>query len=205
MNKRYLISYAILLIALISMPLQAKGEDPKDFVDDLTTKVIKTLSQNQAKIKNNPKKLYEIIENLIVPNVDFYEMSRWVAGRTAWKKSSKSAQKQFMDEFKSLVINAYAHALNGVHDEKIEFLPIRADIENKKRVSVTSLVYDKQRGKIRMVYRLIRHKNSWKFYDVVIEGVSILKGYQAQFSEDIRQNGLLAVAKKIQRHNNEEK
>ena len=50
-------------------------------------------------------------------------------------------------------------------------------------------------------YRLVSKENTWKVYDVIIEGVSILNGFRAQFGDYIRQHGLVAVTEKIKQHN----
>ena len=38
---------------------------------------------------------------------------------------------------------------------------------------------------------------SWKVYDIVIEGVSLVTNYRGQFAQEIRQNGLDSLIKKL--------
>ncbi len=55
------------------------------------------------------------------------------------------------------------------------------------------------KNNIRVDYRLIKQNNKWYVYDIIIEGVSILQGFQAQFSNEIRQKGLDAVTAQLLR------
>jgi len=48
----------------------------------------------------------------------------------------------------------------------------------------------------------VQKKGSWKVYDITIEGVSLLKGFKSQFSQDIQQGGLDPVIHKMKEHNN---
>ncbi len=76
---------------------------------------------------------------------------------------------------------------------------------NKERIQVSSTMIRQTTKKdtIRLDYRLIKKDNKWYVYDIIIEGVSILQGFQAQFSNLIRQKGLPTVITQIQEHNRE--
>jgi len=41
---------------------------------------------------------------------------------------------------------------------------------------------------IPMDYRMILHNAQWKVYDVIIEGVSLVKNYRSQFKEILARN-----------------
>jgi phospholipid transport system substrate-binding protein len=44
-------------------------------------------------------------------------------------------------------------------------------------------------------------ENGWKVYDIVIEGVSLVTNYRSQFSNEIRQNGIDSLNKKLAEKN----
>jgi len=174
-------------------------EDPVSFLEKLSLQVMGNLKDNKEEIQKNGSKIYEIVNKDIVPYVDFEEMSRWVAGRAAWAKSSKAEQASFVHEFKRLVVKTYATALVGFADEQVVFPAQNADT-SRKRLEIVS--YVKRRGDtISIKYRLLKTANSWKVYDAEVEGVSILRGFMAQFSSDVRLNGLTAVTRRIKLHN----
>jgi phospholipid transport system substrate-binding protein len=180
-------------------------EDPIAFLTKVTNDVLDSLKKNKDRIKSNPEELYNISLKLILPYADFEEMSRWVAGRKIWDKVTPEQKKRFVEEFQSLVLHTYMSALQKYTDEKIEFTPLKGSSrknDNAKRIQISSKIRKSNGQVIQMEYRLINEDNGeWKVYDLIIEGISILKGFQAQFSEQIKQNGLASVTEQIRKHN----
>lgn len=174
--------------------------DPITMLRGVTDNVLHALKENKSELNAKSKKIYDVADQYILPYVDFNEMSTWVAGRTAWGKASESEKAQFISAFKILVVRTYATALNSYSNETVEFGQQKIDT-SKNRVQVTSWIKRPNKENIRLDYRLIKHGNSWLVYDVVIEGVSILQGFQAQFTDKIRQQGLQKVIGEIQVHN----
>jgi phospholipid transport system substrate-binding protein len=180
---------------------QAAVQDPIAMLKGVTNNVLRALKQYHISKSSSPKQLDVVIDEYVLPYVDFNEMSTWVAGRKAWANASEASRKEFIKQFQILVIRTYATALNSYSDETIEFVPQKIDT-SKKRVQVSSYIKRPNKENIRLDYRLIKNGNSWLVYDMIIEGVSILQGFQAQFSDKIRQKGLDPVIQEIKEHNN---
>ncbi len=224
MNRNKKMQYYALLVALVflmigaviaapqpTQPTQDKSvatenapavEDPVKMLRGITSNVLHALETR--KNHDDLDGIYAMVDNFVLPYVDFDEMSQWVAGRTVWSKADAATRKQFIEAFKILVVRTYATALNNYTNEKIEFSKQKLNLQ-KERIQVNSVIV-RQSGKkenIRLDYRLIKKDNKWYVYDVIIEGVSILQGFQAQFSNEIRQKGLQKVTAQIQEHNRE--
>jgi len=175
-------------------------EDPQGMMKSLTDKVMNALRTNREALKSNPGKIYSLVDTIIIPHADFAEMGRWVVGRNAWQASSDALKQEFIKEFKTLVVRTYASALLGYTDQTVEFLPLRGGAGGE-RVQVSSLVRQAGKKPLRLDYRLIKQGGNWKLYDIIIEGISIVQGYRAQFANDARSGGLQAVIDKIRIHN----
>ena len=65
-------------------------------------------------------------------------------------------------------------------DEKVEVS--REKLFSDTKAEVQSKVVAPS-GNIPIVYRMILKKNNWKVYDVIIEGVSLIKNYRTQFND----------------------
>lgn len=174
---------------------------PEVLLKEVTNEMLQALKENDNAIKQNPGRLISIIENILVPHVDIYDMSRWVVGRNAWLKASKDQRKKFAQEFKDLMIRTYASSLTAYSNQTIIYNPVRGDVSNKKRVQVSSQILESGRSPIHVDYRLVQKKGRWKVYDINIEGVSLLKGFKSQFAQDIQQGGLDPVIEKMKKHN----
>jgi len=165
------------------------SEDPVVMLKRVTDQVMRTLKQNQDSYRSNPTKIYGLVNGFIVPHADFEEMARWIVGKNAWTRASPHTQQVFVQALKNLVIRTYSRSLLNYTNHNIDFLPLRESPNNKKRIQVSSIVRDGSRV-LRLDYRLIDSTSGWKVYDIIIEGVSLTQGYRAQFSDDVRRNGV---------------
>ena len=62
-------------------------------------------------------------------------------------------------------------------DEKIIY---ESPIQIKKKIQIQTYLFSKDE-KTSILYKLYKHRNEWKIYDIEIEGVSIIRSYRAQF------------------------
>lgn len=178
----------------------AAVEDPVKMLKSVSDSVLKALKDNGTALDANPNKIYDFVDKLIIPYVDFNEMSTWVAGRTVWGKASEKMRDDFVKEFQILVVRTYAIALRNYRNETVYFAPQKVDL-TKDRIQITSTIVRTSKENINLNYRLVKHENKWLVYDIIIEGVSILQGFQAQFTNEIRQKGLDKVIAQIKEHN----
>jgi phospholipid transport system substrate-binding protein len=193
------------LFSLVGATPAFSLQDPIVMLKSVTDNVMRELHTHRQEVRQNSGKLYALVDHLILPHVDFSEMARWVVGRNAWKSADNATQNAFVEEFKTMVVRSYARSLLEYTDQKIEFLPLRGAIEGKQRIKVLSLIKENGKSPIHMDYHLIRAENNWKVYDIIVEGVSLMQGYRAQFAEDIRQGGLAAAIDRMHRHNGQRK
>ena len=208
MIKKLLVSLFVIIMMVTYTGVALAKEDPIGFLSNVTNNLLDTLKHSKDKIRQDPEELYNISLKLILPYADFAEMARWVTGRKIWNKSSAFEQEQFVQAFQTLVLRTYASALQKYSDEKIEFTPLNSVTrknENAKRIQISSKIRKPNGQVIQVEYRLVVDEDGgWKVYDLIIEGISILKGFQAQFSNQIRQNGLNSVTEQIKQHNLEQ-
>ena len=70
-------------------------------------------------------------------------------------------------------------------------------VADEKNVSVKTLILQPGGQPIAVDYSLVKGSAGWKVYDIVIENVSLVTNYRSQFSNEIRQNGLDSLNKKL--------
>lgn len=203
--KRSVLVVAALLCIAGSFSVFSATQDPISMLKSVTDNVMRELRTHRQEVKNNTSKLYALVDHLILPHVDFSEMARWVVGRNAWKSADNATQNAFIAEFKTMVVRSYARSLLEYTDQKIEFLPLRGAIGDKQRIQVLSLIKESGKEDVHMNYNLIRAGDDWKVYDIIVEGISLMKGYREQFADDIRQGGLAAVIERMHKHNTSSK
>jgi phospholipid transport system substrate-binding protein len=179
--KRQITAMILMVALLIVMSFQAYAASAKETVETSVNKVTKTLSDPTFKAKPKDAKITEI-GNIIGEVFDYTELSKRTLGRE-WKKMKPEQQKEFIELFKELLQGVYADRLLAYTDEKIVF---DKEIELKKgRAEVQSNIVLSDGTKVPIFYRLTNQSGQWKTYDLIIEGVSLVKNYRSQFKEII--------------------
>lgn len=181
---------ATLLVASLA---QAQSQ-PADVVQLMADRVIerlraaKPLTDNQA---------YELVEDLILPHLDFEAFARLSLGKY-WRQASPEQRVAFTREFRDLLMRSYATSLNSYSGERIEQLGQRDDGED--RVMLQTQLIRTQGAPIRVDYRLRQTDGVWKVYDVVIDGISLVITYRTSLGEEISREGLDALIQKMTDH-----
>jgi len=179
--KRQIIAMILMVAVLMVMPFQAYAASAKETVETSVNKVLKTLGDPAFKAKPKDVKVTEI-GNIIGEVFDFTELSKRTLGRE-WKKMNAEQQKEFAELFSQLLQGVYADTLLSYTDQKIVF---GKEIELKKgRAEVQSNMVLSDGTKVPIFYRLTDKNGQWKTYDLIIEGVSLVKNYRSQFREII--------------------
>lgn len=154
--------------------------------------IVKTDKDIQA---GDQQKIFAIAEEKILPNFDFERVCRMVLGKN-WRSASADQQTAFKKEFRSLLLRTYASALGKYRDQKIEYKPLRME-PGATNVTVKTQILQSGGQPVAVDYSLVKATEGWKVYDIVIENVSLVTNYRSQFSNEIHQNGLDSLIKKL--------
>jgi len=176
MNKRFIGLFMILAIGVL-LPLQSYAATPKETVESGVNNLLKTLGDPAFKAKSKDDQVATIgteIEQVF----DFTELSKRTLGRD-WKKMNAEQQTEFVKLFKELLQGVYSDRLLAYSDQKVLF--DKETMLKKGRAEVQSYLQTSDGKKIPLFYRLTNKSGSWKVYDVIIEGVSMVKNYRTQF------------------------
>ena len=184
--KLIIIGVAGLVSSLIAL------EAPDMFMSRVTSEVI--LDINQLPKDHQTNELYSIIEGKILPQVDISYMAKWVIGRKAWGDAASVDREEFTKLFTSLLTKTYSSTLLAFKDKKMNYyLTNKSDYLKSKNIQVMCKIDQPNKDPINVMYQLKRSGDQWKIFDVLVEGVSMLKGLQAQFSESVSRGGIKAA------------
>jgi phospholipid transport system substrate-binding protein len=180
MKRKFIgLKIIILLGVLLILPLQVLAGDAKETVKGQIDKMLTTMQTPEFKGLGRDAKLTEI--SAIINEVfDYQELSRRTLGRE-WKKFSPDQQKEFVTLFEKLLQGIYADRILAYTHEKIEF---GKETELRKgQTEVESYIITTDNKKVPLFYRMTNKSGQWRVYDVVIEGISMVKNYRGQFRE----------------------
>lgn len=174
--KKYIMTALILCLAF-AIPVFAGV--PLETVKGYVDKVLDVLHNPSLKTESAGKAKKDRIRAIAQEMFDFTELSKRTLARN-WRRFSPEQQKEFVELYRSLLEDAYADKIMAYTNEKIVFGKEIALTE--KTVEVQSTV-QRNSGDVSIDYRVIMKDGSWKVYDVVVEGVSLIDNYRSQFRE----------------------
>jgi phospholipid transport system substrate-binding protein len=114
-----------------------------------------------------------------------------------WRQFTPAEQKRVTDLFTELMIRTYSARVVGTQRPKISY---GATVENgpDRREIPTRVIPTNGTEPIAVVYRLVKLPAGWRVYDVLIEGVSFVANYRAQFDQIIQNGGAPAVIRTLE-------
>ncbi|MDA8429447.1 MAG: ABC transporter substrate-binding protein [Geobacteraceae bacterium] len=183
----------IIIITLISIVVSAQAyASVTDVVKKSVDEVVRIVSDKE--MKKNPLKRRQALKQAIDAIFDYTEMSKRSLGRN-WDGRTPAERKQFVALFETLLENSYADKIESYDNEKIEYLN---ETEDGNYAEVRSRILTHSHDYFSLDYRLMDENGSWKVYDVLIEGVSLVSNYRSQFNKIISENGYSELLKKMQ-------
>ena len=191
---------ALTLMINLAAAVSAATPGAEDVVRSTSNQVIERLAQEKQNLDAHPERLYELIQELVVPHFDFPIMSRWALGK-AWNTIDAGSQEQFIVQFRTLLVRTYAKALMEYSDEKVEFLPLESDPNSNLVVIKTQVSGKGSANSTPINYRMHVSGGEWKVIDISVDGVSLIGTYRGSFAAEIRKSGIDSLIQKLTERN----
>ncbi len=191
MIKHFFIALCLFCFSALALAIEAPDALVKRTAEDVLA-VVKNDAEIQA---GNQEKIFTLAEEKILPNFNFDRVSRLVLGKN-WTRATPEQKTAFQGEFRTLLLRTYATALSKYKNQAIEYKPLRM-AEGATTANVKTQILQPGGQPIAVDYTLAKETEAWKVYDIVIEGVSLVTNYRGQFAQEVRQNGLDSLIKKL--------
>jgi len=186
----------ILMILLLATPvagLASTVPDPTEQMKPFIAKMTNILAE--ADFKDDVKcTICQRLIDISRERFDYNEMSKRVLGR-AWRKLSKEQKENFVDLFTELLQYAYVGKIQSYAGQSTVFKQQRI---KGNRAEVKTELIDKDKT-IPISYIMLLEGDQWMVYDVVVEGVSLIRNYMEQFREILRKEQYSGLVKQIEK------
>lgn len=167
-------------------------ESPTQSVRTTINQVIHILEDESMKQPTRVAERRRRLEQVIAARFSYEEMSKRTLA-AQWNRLTEAEQREFVDLFRSFLSDRYADKIEGYGGEDIHYLGER--IEGTYVEVRTKIVSD--RLEIPMDYRLMTLSAEWRVYDVIIDGVSLVRNYRGQFEKIIRQSSYAELVRRL--------
>jgi phospholipid transport system substrate-binding protein len=124
---------------------------------------------------------------------DFTETTRRSLG-SHWQPRTPQERQEITRLFADLLERSYIGKIEMYSGEKIQYA---GDTIEGDQATVRTRLVTKQGVEVPVDYRMHRVGDRWLSYDVVIEGVSLVANYRAQFNKIIQTSGYASLVKKL--------
>ena len=174
-----------LIFGLIASPLVARA-------GDATEQLRATIHDFVAIINSTPVSelvahgLPERARILVFARFDFSEMARRSMG-SHWGSLNGGEQGQFVEGLSQRLLASYGRTVRSNNGDNIQF---KSEVREGGQVKVTTQVVSGSGEELPIDYRLHDVNGQWKVFDVVIDHVSLVNNYRAQFARVIAKSSV---------------
>ncbi|WP_373293847.1 MlaC/ttg2D family ABC transporter substrate-binding protein [Alteromonas halophila] len=169
---------------------EVNEQNPYELVKDVATQTFDRIKDNRDAIKADPEMLRTIMEEELVPHIDYQFAAFMVLGKH-FKSVPKDKLGDYVSTFRKYLVTTYASAMGYYDNQKVLFEP-ETEFEDKKSVTVRAVIKDPSRPDIKIAFKVRKdgRTNQWKAYDMVAEGISMLNSKRSEFESILRQDGI---------------
>jgi phospholipid transport system substrate-binding protein len=196
------LSVFVLIAGFFNQPVMAGDSAPEQLIKKTADEVLKIIKARAQEFKQDPAKLYAMVDEKVLLHFDFDRMTDLALGRYK-VKVSKQQKPLLVNEFRQLLVRTYGKALLEYNDQVIKYLPMRGSLE-KGDVSIRTEIEQKGGFPIPLNYEVYKKQGSWKVYDISVDGISLVSNYRSTFSRKIKEAGVDGLIKSLQDRNKQE-
>tara|TARA_Y100000768_G_scaffold375957_1_gene347406 strand:+ start:6435 stop:7016 length:582 start_codon:yes stop_codon:yes gene_type:complete len=182
---------SFLAVFLLYVVSANSSERPDDFLKESVKEVSSLVAQNKERFESDENFLRMKMNEVVMPKLDITLMSKIILGKNIWTNMTTLQQDSFVDAFKYKMTSTYMKSITAFDGEKIEFLPYKPG--KKANLAFVKSRYVMVSGDIEVDYRLMKKKEGWKVYDIIFDGISLMKNYRADFREHVDKNGIQSL------------
>jgi phospholipid transport system substrate-binding protein len=189
----------LIVLATVAAGLFAQVAIAQDAPDAIvrknTTEILAALKADKDLAAGDQKKIEKLADEKVLPYFNFVHMTQLAVGRN-WRDASDAQKKSLIDEFRTLLVRTYSTSLTQFRNQTIDVKPVKmaaADTE----VVVKTTVNQPGGQPIPIDYSMEKADGTWKVYDVLIDGVSLVTNYRSSFNTEIQKSGIDGLIKSL--------
>lgn len=193
-----LIFLATFAVTLAS-PLALAQEAPDALVRKNTNEILAALKADKDLAAGDQKKVEKLADERVLPFFNFTRMTQLAVGRS-WRDANDAQKKSLIDEFRTLLVRTYSTSLSQFRNQTIDVKPVKM-AAGETEVVVKTQVNQPGGQPIPIDYSMEKSGDSWKVYDVLIDGVSLVTNYRSSFATEIQKSGIDGLIKSLSERN----
>lgn len=191
--------FAVVLLSLyfVFAGLQvasAAASEPLEQVKGSVDAILRIVREHKPELDGDLAATFrQQIIDIVYERFDFRAMSQLALARN-WKTISADEQNHFVFLFSKLLEDTYYDRINSYSGEEVIFKEQR----KKRNKAMVSSVVVRNDTETPVVYKMRNLNDKWLVYDVIIEGVSLVRNYRTQFDSIIEKEKYAGLVKRLE-------
>jgi len=193
MLARVLLAF-LLLNSLSAQSAEISQPSPYTVLAGVGNNLFTRIAANQQEIKKFPNLMNVIVEEELMPAIDYKYAAYRILGKHL-KKTSKEQRAKFVNSMRSYLARTYANALKQYKNQQVIF-ESEKPVKGKRIVAVKTQIVEMNKPTIDVVFKMRQNKKTgqWKAFDMVVEGISLLSSKKAELGRRIAKQGVEQVS-----------
>ena len=161
---------------------------PDQLEQKITDEVLAAIKSDKQLAAGDKQKAIKLAEEKVLPYIDFDQATRLAVGR-AWSQASPEQKKRLVSEFRNMLVRTYSNAIEGYQGQTLKVLPSRGKQDPEDTTVRTQFI--RAGGQpLPIEFHMRQADKTWKVYDIVVEGVSLVMTYRSEFDAIVKQKGI---------------
>lgn len=163
---------------------------PYVVLENIGAKLFSRIASNQQEIKRFPLHMRVIVEEELMPSIDYKYVAYKILGKHL-KKISKEQRAEFVEVMRHYLIRTYSIALSKYKNQQVVF-EAEKSTKGKRIIGVKTKIIEQGAPTINIVFKMRQNKKTqqWKAFDISAEGISLLSAKQAELNKKIANQGV---------------
>ena len=179
-------------IFLYSIGHAASPVTATESIKETIDQVLSVLRDKELQTSDKKEERLTRLTEIIGQRFDYEEMGKRTLSRE-WKNLTPEQQGEFVDLFQRFLTKSYAGNVDSYSGETIEYIKER----NKGDYAEVQTKVVSPKSQVPLDYRLLKKNEEWRIYDVVIDGVSLMKNYRGQFARILKTSSFEGLLTKL--------
>jgi phospholipid transport system substrate-binding protein len=190
---------------LMSQGKAAEAGEPQELIRQTLTGLLAVLTDDTLKAPEQRQERLRRIAQVVSPSFDFKEMARRSLGQN-WHRLTPTQQEEFVQLFSPMLLQSLVQRIAyrattsaagyGSVPNAIQYIRETIDPDGDASVQ-TAMTYAHEQTTEDIEYLLLRRNGTWRVYDVVAGGASMMTNYRTQFAQIIRQESYDDLIKRL--------
>ena len=156
------------------------ASNPQQFIDSQAQEMVSIIRNNQELYAKDPELFKDKINEVFEPMVDFRRVGASVMGKKYYLAASASQRLQFIQSFKTSLLDTYSSPLAQWGDQKI--ITIFPEVSEFKRTEDVQQNLITSSNIYPITYKVRKDKNgNWLIINIIVNGVNLGLTFRNQF------------------------